>query len=34
LGRIDPGGYRYLTIEELGKIKKEVSLSPAKQARR
>ena len=34
LGRIEPGGYRYLTMEELGKINKEVSLYPAKQAHR
>ena len=33
LGRIDPGGYRYLTMEELEKIKKEVSMGKAKQVR-
>ena len=34
LGRIEPGEYRYLTTEELEKMKKEVSLQPAKHVSR
>jgi 23S rRNA pseudouridine2605 synthase len=34
LGRIEPGRYRYLTVEELEKIKQEVSPESAKQIRR